>query len=106
MVLEQPTQNSAGPLVVIGDQDSSHISVRSNYRKLVEIFFRKTPYVYCCSPISVGSFSYQAAPAGTVTVSEKRFFIRQTAAGSCYEKSFSYRLQAPFSCSSDVTLWP
>jgi hypothetical protein len=38
MVLEQHTQDSAGPLVVVGDRDSSHISVRSNYREVSRLF--------------------------------------------------------------------
>jgi len=37
MVLEQHTQNGAGP-VVIGDQDSSHISVRLNYGEVSRLF--------------------------------------------------------------------
>jgi len=34
--------------VVIGDQDSSHISARSNYREVSRLFFKKRPYVHCC----------------------------------------------------------
>src|ERR1700730_12523907 len=34
MGLEPHAQNSAGLRVVIGDQDSSHISARSNYREV------------------------------------------------------------------------
>jgi DNA-binding NarL/FixJ family response regulator len=52
MVLEQHTQNGAGPFLVIADQDSSHISVRLNYQEVSRLFLEKRPYVYCCRSVA------------------------------------------------------